>query len=145
MSKFKKILVATDCSDISDKAFITATDLAKGLNASLHVVHIVQIHPSNIPESGVVDIDEMQAAQEKAANAYLDKYIQKYGEGLDTSKAILHGDPATQVNKVVKETGADMIVMGTRGRTGVAHLIMGSVAESVLKNSEVPVMCVRAF
>jgi nucleotide-binding universal stress UspA family protein len=143
MSKFKNIVVATDFSDISDKAFFTAIDLAKGLDANLHVIHIVQIHPANIPESGMVNVEELQAVEEQAANENLDKSIEKHGQGLNITKAILHGDPATQVNKVVKEVGADMIVMGTHGRTGIAHLVMGSVAESVLKNSEVPVMCIK--
>jgi len=143
MGKFKKILVATDFSDISERAFFQAVDLAKELGASLNVVHIVQIHPASIPESGVVNTEEIVAQEEQRANERLDKYIQDYGEGLDISRLILHGDPATQISSVAKETGADFIVMGTHGRTGLFHLLMGSVAESVFKNAEVPVISVK--
>ncbi len=143
MSEFKKILVPIDFSDVSNRAFFTAVDLAKSLGASLYVVHIVQIHPSSIPESGKVNMDEIEAAEEKKANESLDKLIEQHGEELEISRSLLHGDPVTQINKMVKEAHADMIVMGTHGRTGVAHLMMGSVAESVLRNAEVPVMCVK--
>lgn len=143
MTQFKKILVPVDFSGLSEKAFFAAVDLAKELNASLHVVHIVQIHSTNIPESGMVHFEELQKKEEANAKTKLDKYIENNGGGLDISTTILHGDPAAQINKTVKETGADMIIMGTHGRTGMAHLLMGSVAESVLRNSKVPVMCIK--
>ena len=143
MKKFNKILVATDFSDISAKAFTIAVDLAKRLGASLHVAHIVQIHAMNIPESGSVLIEELEAIEEQAANENMDKYVQQHGDGVAITRTILHGDPAAQLNNIVKETGADMIVMETHGRTGLAHLVMGSVAETVLRNAEVPVMCVK--
>ena len=60
MAQFKKILVAVDFSDLSEKAFYAAVDLVKELNASLHVIHIVQIHSTNIPESGMVHFEELQ-------------------------------------------------------------------------------------
>ncbi len=143
MSKFKKILVAIDFSNLSEMAMTTAVDLAKDLGADLHIVHIVQIHATNIPEGGMVNIEEIQALEEQSAKNNLEKFLQDYGEGLDISTTILHGDAAVEVNNVAKEAGADMIVMGTHGRKGVAHLLMGSVAESVLRKSEVPVLCIR--
>ena len=143
MGKFEKILVATDFSDISERAFFQAVELAKELGAGLYIVHIVQIQPASIPENGIVNTDEMMAQEEQSANERLDKYIRDYGEGVEISKLVLHGEPAAQIIKVVKETGVDFVVMGTHGRTGIAHLLMGSVAESVFKNLEVPVMCVK--
>jgi nucleotide-binding universal stress UspA family protein len=145
MSEFKKILVPIDFSDVSNRAFFAAVDLAKGLGASLHAVHIVQIHPSSIPESGKVNMDEIEAAEEQSANESLDKLIEEHGEGLEIARSLVHGDPVKQINKMVKEAHADVIVMGTHGRTGVAHLMMGSVAESVLRNADVPVMCVKGL
>lgn len=143
MTQFKKILVALDFSGLSEKAFLTAVDLAKDLNASLHVIHIVQIHSANIPESGMVHFDELQKKEEETAKARLAEYIEKNGGGLDISTTVLHGEPAAQINKTVRDAGVDMVVMGTHGRTGVAHLLMGSVAESVLRNAKVPVMCIK--
>ncbi len=145
MGKYKKILVATDFSDMSERAFLQAVDLAKELGASLDVVHIVQIQPASIPESGVVNTEEIVAQEQQRANERLDKYIQDYGAGLVISKLILHGDPAAQISRAAKESAADFVVMGTHGHTGLVHLIMGSVTESVLKNSEVPVMCVKGM
>ena len=110
---------------------------------SLHIVHIVQIHPSSIPESGKVNMDEIEAEEERTANENLDKLIEQHGEGLEISRSLVRGDPVKQINMMVKEAHADVIVMGTHGRTGVAHLMMGSVAESVLRNADVPIMCVK--
>lgn len=144
MSEFKNILVATDFSDISDRALDKAVALAKQLSARLHVVHIVQIHPTNMPESGNVNIKELEELEEKNANENLTKDLEERCQGIDVAIHVMHGNPAVQVNAVAKETGADLIVMGTHGRSGFAHLIMGSVAENVLKSSEIPVMCVRS-
>jgi universal stress protein A len=143
MGQFNKILVPTDFSEISNRAFLAAVDLARQLGASVHAIHIVQIHPENIPESGKVDMDEIEATEERNANEKLDQLIQQNAEGVEVSRVIVHGNPVKQITKVVKESNADLIVMGTHGRTGVAHLIMGSVAESVLRSAEVPVMCIK--
>ena len=64
MSEFNSILVATDFSDISGSAFTKAVDLARQLNAQLHIVHIVQIHPANMPQSGNVNIEELEALED---------------------------------------------------------------------------------
>lgn len=143
MAGFKNIVVATDFSPVSDKALVKAVELARQLDAALHLVHIVQIHPVNMPESGNVKIDELEAIEEKSANDNLAKYVESYGGSIEMTTHVLHGAPAAQVNKMVEKLNADLIVMGTHGRTGLAHLIMGSVAESVLKKAAVPVMCVK--
>ena len=144
MSEFNSILVATDFSDISGSAFTKAVDLARQLNAQLHIVHIVQIHPANMPQSGNVNIEELEALEEKNASDSLAAVLEEQCQGLDVKTHVLHGDPAAQVMQTASDTGVDIIVMGTHGRTGLAHLIMGSVAESVLKNSEIPVLCVKS-
>ena len=144
MSDFDNILVATDFSDISGEAFTKAAGLARQLNAQLHIVHIVQIHPANMPKSGNVNIDELHALEEKNANDSLQQALQEQCEGIEVKTHILHGDPAEQVIQTAKNCGVDIIVMGTHGRTGLSHLIMGSVAESVIKNSEIPVLCVKS-
>ena len=144
MSEFDSILVATDFSDISGDAFTKAVGLARQLNAQLHIVHIVQIHPANMPQSGNVNVDELEALEEKSAGDSLQKVLDEQCQGIDVKTHILHGDPAEQVMQTAKEFGVDIIVMGTHGRTGLSHLIMGSVAESVIKNSKTPVLCVKS-
>ena len=143
MSDFNKLLVAVDFSDISNEAFVTAANLARDLDASLHVVHIVHIHSVNIPEGGMVNIEELQQQEEDDAKEKLAAYLKEHGEGLDIGSTICSGDPAERINDTAKDLGVDMIVMGTHGRTGLSHLIMGSVAESVLRKSDVPVLCVK--
>lgn len=144
MAGFKKILIAVDFSDIADKACECATALARQMNASLHMVHTVHIHAANIPEGGVIHIEEMQRQEEEEARTRLEEYMQSHSEGIDATMSICSGDPAIAINDTADEVGADLIVMGTHGRSGVARLLMGSVAESVLKKSSIPVLCVKA-
>ena len=143
MATVNNIVVATDFSDIADKALASAADLARQLGASLHVLHIVQIHPTNMPESGNVNIEELEALEEKSAADSLKSTIDTLAADVDVSTYIVHGDPATQVNQLAADKNADLIVIGTHGRSGISRLIMGSVAESVLKQSDIPVMCVK--
>lgn len=143
MKAFKNIVVATDFSDISDRALATGADLANQLGANLHIIHIVQIHPVNMPESGNLNVEELDALEEKSASDNMEKALKGLSDDLSVSTSLVKGDPATQVNEMVKEKDADLIVMGTHGRTGLSRLIMGSVAESVLKNSTVPVLCIK--
>jgi len=145
MGTFNKILVSTDFSDISNRAFFSAVDLASQLGAALQVIHVVQIHPVNMPESGNVNIEALEAEEERMANESMEKLIQQAGKELEITTRIVHGNPVAQIESMAKEIEADLIVMGTHGRTGMAHLIMGSVAESVMRNSEMPVMCVKGI
>lgn len=65
------------------------------------------------------------------------------GRGLTVKPRVLTGDPLECIIEVAKNIGADLLVVGTHGRTGVAHLLLGSVAESILRHSPCPVLCVR--
>jgi len=142
---YNKILVSTDFSDISIRAFFSAVDLASQLGATLQVIHIVQIPPLNTPASGNENIEALEAEEERMAKESMQKLIQQAGQDLEITTRIVHGNPVAQIESMAKEIHADLIVMGTHGRTGMSHLIMGSVAESVIRNSEVPVMCVKGI
>ena len=143
MSEFKNVLVATDFSVMADKAFSTAAALSAQLGATLHIVHIVQIHPTSMPESGNLNIDELEAKEEELAAENMKKYTDSLAADAKVTTSIVHGNPTSTVISQIKEKEADIVVMGTHGRTGLSRLIMGSVAESVMKAAGVPVVCVR--
>ena len=143
MNKITKILVALDFSDTSEKVFFTAADLSKQLDGSLHVIHIVQIHPQNLPESGSLDVEALHKKEVQHAENRLNELMEKYAGRLDLTTGFPTGNPAEVIVDSARKTGAELIVMGTKGRTGLAHLVMGSVAESVLRTANIPVMCIR--
>lgn len=145
MEDIQRILVAVDFSEVSANAYRAAADLAMKLNAKLNVVHAVPMQAASLPmEGGAVYIEDLQAKQVEEARQKLDAFVRQYSKKeTAVEQCIRSGDPTTEINRVAEELRADMIVVGTHGRSGLSHLLMGSVAESVLREAEVPVLCVR--
>lgn len=140
MEKVEKILVPTDLSDYSKEAFKAAITLAQQTKATLLIVHVLDPigYPIDFALIGPPVFPKLKIGKE------LDNMAQYgIGKGLLVEKHILKGDPPTEIIKAAKDLNCDLIVMGTHGRTGMAHLLMGSVAERVIRSSAVPVMIVR--
>jgi nucleotide-binding universal stress UspA family protein len=139
---FKQILVATDFSAPSALALEYAHTLARRFGASLAVVHIVEepfpagseFYPPEIAAYRTRLIDEGTRALANAVAAITDVTI---------SAEVLVGATASRIVEAAAERQADLIVMGTRGRGAVAALLMGSVAERVLRTADCPVMTVH--
>jgi nucleotide-binding universal stress UspA family protein len=145
MEDIRQILVAVDFSDVSANAFRAAADLAAKLNAKLQVVHAVPMQAASLPmEGGAVYIEDLQSKQVEEAKDKLAAFIRQHSRGgADVEQCVRSGDPTTEINRAAEELHADLIVVGTHGRSGLSHLLMGSVAESVLREAPVPVLCVR--
>ena len=145
MEDIRQILVAVDFSDVSANAFRAAAELARKLNAKLKVLHAVPMQAASLPmEGGAVYLEDLQAKQVEEARDRLNAFVrQHFGAGTGVEQCVRAGDPTTEINRAADELQADMIVVGTHGRSGLSHLLMGSVAESVLREAVVPVLCVR--
>lgn len=146
MTAFKTLLVAVDFSDVSAAALRTAVDLAQRLGAPLKVVHVVQPQPVPLPlEGSAIYMDEVQTWQVEEAEKSLQKFIAEHcPPGAVSVTRVRSGVAATEISQAAVDNDAGMIVLGTHGRTGLKHLLMGSIAESVLRVAPVPVLCVRA-
>ncbi|QLG48589.1 universal stress protein [Natrinema halophilum] len=136
---YTDLVLATDGSDPARRATDRAVELATQLDATLHVVSVSEEGPQaeskedrlrNDPEDEAVAAAE--AAEETATR-----------EGIEVTSSIRHGVPQEQVVDFATTNPADMIVVGTAGRSGLDHLISGSVAEEIVRNAPVPVMTVR--
>jgi universal stress protein A len=146
MPDYKTILVAVDFSEVSAAALRTAQDLARRLGAQLKVVHVVQPQPVPLPlEGSAIYMDEVQTWQIEEAEKNLAKFVAEHcPPGTVTITKVRSGVAATEISQAAVDHDAAMIVLGTHGRTGLKHLLMGSIAESVLRVAPVPVLCVRA-
>ena len=145
MSKVKKILVPVDFSDVSAKALKVALDLASEMQAEVTVLYSVSMSAVSLPVDGVpVFNDEMINEELGQAKKHLAEFLRDIPGTAKVTQAVCFGEPTSEVNNYAQENGADMIVMGTHGRTGLVHLLMGSVAESVLRHARIPVLCVPA-
>jgi nucleotide-binding universal stress UspA family protein len=147
---WKTMLVPTDFSDGSRAALVLAADLAKVHGASLVVLHVAELLPG-------LTADTMVHAEGGGAPIRLEDFHREQTLAwMEQDRALAHarevpvelvfvmGSVVPAVLAEVERRHADVIVMGTRGRTGLAHLVMGSVAERVLRASTVPVLTVRS-
>lgn len=143
--EFRQILVAVDFSEVSARALRVAVRLARKLGANLKVVHAVPLQAASMPmEGGAVYIEDLHARQVEEARGRLAEFVEEHGgSGIASDYCVRPGDPASEISRAAEELGADLIVVGTHGRTGLSHLLMGSVAENVLQEAAVPVLCVR--
>lgn len=144
MSTYKRILVAVDLSAAADAVMKTAVELGRALQAELHVVHIHKIHAGNLVEGGMADAGVLASQEIADLELKLESFTAQYAAaGINITTNVYSGDPSLKINQVADQIGADMIVMGTHGRAGIAHLVLGSVAENVLRHARVPVVSIR--
>jgi nucleotide-binding universal stress UspA family protein len=130
---FNRIMVPTDGSKCSLKAEDMAITIAQKFDAKLVAVHIIDeqlIYPFEILE--------------EEGNKILEKAAKKGREqGVEVEQVLIVGNPTHDMAKIVEKTRANLLVIGTHGKTGLSKLLMGSVAESALKSVKIPVLLVR--
>ena len=134
----KSILVPTDFSELSDAAVLYATDMARTFGARLYLLHVPEKTGENVEANFPV------GQFETAARARLGALLRpKDIERLRPEYVVRIGTPAHEIVRYADARDVDLIVMGTHGRSGVAHLLMGSVAEQVVRTAPCPVLLVR--
>jgi len=147
MIALKKILVATDFSEPSDAALAYGRELARTFDASLTVLHIVDnILTRAYGTDGVVLADpELQREIETSAQRQVDALL--FDEDRKMFGAVGHvitsNSPSAAIVTYARDASVDLIVMGTHGRGAIAQLLMGSVAERVVRVAPCPVLTVR--
>ncbi|HZR45661.1 MAG TPA: universal stress protein [Candidatus Manganitrophaceae bacterium] len=141
-SAVSRILVPTDFSDCSVAALDYAVALAKPFNADLILVHVIEPFPYNVIDGlTFVDYGARLASETQALLDRLSKRALK--EKLSVATRLTEGIPFREIINMAKREKADLIVIGTHGRTGMTHLITGSVAERVVRLAPCPVVTVR--
>jgi len=139
---YRQVLVATDGGPGAERAVREAAGLASLSGAALHGLFVVdEGQYSAVPASRTsVMLNEVEAMGENALEA-----VRAAGEarGVTVVTAMRRGSPVDEILSYVEGEGADVVVMGTHGRSGVSRFLLGSVAESVIRRSPVPVHVVR--
>jgi universal stress protein A len=145
MSPFKKILVPTDFSAGADAAMRLASDLSLRFAAPLTLVYVFERANYPLPNEYVVYTTEQVDRMLVQFNQLL---AQAQQTALDASAhsvttRLVQGWAPGEITRLAKEGGFDLIVMGTHGRTGLKHILLGSVAERVVRTAPCPVLTVR--
>ena len=146
MKRIRRILHPTDFSRASSRAYQQAVELAKANRAELVLVHVLA-PPMPMMADGYVSpkvYDDMAAATRAYAERHLNALIGKAKQaGLRVSGLLLDGVPHERIAQTARSKKADVVVLGTHGRTGFSRVFLGSVASRVLAVSPCPVLTVR--
>jgi len=145
MKTFKTILYATDFSESSLTAADYALTLVKLTGARLKVLHVIgelaDPRRSQLqPETLCLLERELEAQAIKEMKSFC---RERFGNDIEYEKEVVVGTPFQEILKRVEKGDVDLVVVGTHGRTGIEHVIVGSTAERLVRRSRVPVLTVR--
>jgi nucleotide-binding universal stress UspA family protein len=142
---WKKILCPIDFSDASRVALETAAELAKRYGATLTLFHAYPVPGYTFPDGSFVASTKMLEELAEQAARHLEEWKALVaGTGLSAVEAATAvGEPAYEIISYAKAQAVDLVVVGTHGRTGLTHALMGSVAERVVRKAPCPVLTVR--
>jgi nucleotide-binding universal stress UspA family protein len=146
---FKNIAFCTDFSTHADEAFTVAKDLAWHYGATLHIVHVMvnfsvspPLHSTYMPIE--YDPKFVEEVTEAASEAIRNRYIVAIKEKQPYEVHLLSGYSSTEIIRLAKENDFDLIVMGSHGLTGLAHVLFGSTADRVVRRAPCSVLTVRS-
>jgi nucleotide-binding universal stress UspA family protein len=144
----KTILVPVDFDDASRRAVEHAVEYARALGARIRLLHVVP--PTSFPEgtrllpldaSDPVDLGEYVSARAKRLLA--ETFLESLMMGVEVAREARSGHPVETILRAIDDCGASLVIVGTHGRTGAARLLLGSVAEEIVRRSHVPVLVIR--
>lgn len=143
--QIKKILVPTDFSEYAERAVAHAVALAKPFGASLHLLHVVQLPmlPAN-PEAPPIPITFWQEMRTHARARLVPVQKQIESQGVRCEIEVVEDIPGFAIAAAAERAHADLIVMGSRGLTGLKHVLLGSVAERTVRAAHCPVLTVKS-
>jgi len=146
MIKLQKILVPTDFSDYSRLSLQYGLSFCKEYEAQMILLHVIEdpFYPSTGASFGF-DMDDFFRKMEKEAQDRLSEMVPPELEKVTRiERVVTRGTPFLEIIRISREQEVDMIVLATHGRTGLAHVLMGSVTEKVVRKAPCPVLVVRA-
>lgn len=146
---WKTILVPHDFSSCANHAAALARDVAKIHGARLFLLHVAEMPPmmgpttTVVPDEGGAPISVRDYAIRSSDTHLEDLSKRLRADGVEVTYASTLGNVYTEIAEAVEREGVDLVVMGTHGRSGIAHVVLGSVTEKVVRHSKVPVLTVR--
>ncbi|MCX5803779.1 MAG: universal stress protein [Proteobacteria bacterium] len=141
---FKKIVCPIDFSEFTDEILKYAVNITKKFNAELHLIHIIPNLNYFTPYESFLTPENLVAI-EKNIEKEVEKDFEKVTKDIDMplKKIVKTGVTFVEIIDYIKEEDIDLVVMGTHGRSGIEHILIGSVAEKVVRKSPCPVLTIR--
>jgi nucleotide-binding universal stress UspA family protein len=144
--QLKVILVPYDFSEYADHAFRWALEIAEDWGAKIALVHVISLASRvSYPDAMfLLDLPKLEAQLIADAEQRLRAFVAKEGTSvIPVETRVIMGDPFWEICQAAEREHADLIVMGSHGRTGLAHVLLGSVAERVVRHASCPVLVAR--
>ena len=142
MERIKKILAPTDLSDLSQAGVRYAMELATTVGAEVTVYHVVGTDEL-MHHDPLRALDHMLERSEAELGQFLEDYFSDLLPLVEVRKKVEIGAPDANIVEAAKKDGADLIVISTHGRTGLSHILVGSVTEKVVRHAPCPVLSIR--
>lgn len=140
----RTFLVATDFSEQAERALAYAVELASQLDGTIHLVHVLGLPSMAVPEIGYAYNAMMMESLTAEAQKELDRLVALYRDRVSMAPPRMEiGDARDVIDRIAGAISADLIVMGTHGRRGIRRVLLGSVAESVVRTAPCPVLTIR--
>jgi nucleotide-binding universal stress UspA family protein len=140
--RMTNLLVPVDFSENSRKSFAHARALARAFGARLHLLHAVQVHYA-YGEFGAIDYGALERDMRAGAKQQLAALAGECGaSGIPAATHVVEGSPARAIAEAAERLQADLIVISTHGYTGLKHVLLGSIAEAVVRHAPCPVLVV---
>lgn len=145
--EIRSILFPTDFSECGNYALSYAASLARRFGASIICINVIEPIVPTVGYSGMTEplpIADITEQLEDSAERELPKLAEcDECAGLDVEELVAHGEAASEIVRVAKERGVDLIVIASHGRTGLGRILFGSTAESVVRHASCPVLVVK--
>ena len=145
--EIRSILLPTDFSDCAGHALPAAASLARLMNARIICLHVIEPIVPTVgftPIAEPLPVADISERLEDSATRELPRIAEREEcAGLDVEDLIAHGEAASEIVRVAKERGVDLIVISSHGRTGLGRILFGSTAESVVRHAPCPVLVVK--
>ena len=141
MKKVEKILAPTDLSELSRVGLDYALELARGWGAEVTVYHVA--NAAELANYKAFSLEDLLNKHEKSVAGFLNENFAELLPLVEVRQKVAMGSPAENILDEAEREGSDLIVMSTHGRTGLAHVLMGSVTEQVVRNAVCPVFSIH--
>jgi nucleotide-binding universal stress UspA family protein len=144
MLSLSRVLVPIDFTETSDKALDFALELAEKFGAAVTVMHAFEIPVIGFPDGALVATADIAVRIQEAGRKGLDAAVDaRKARGVKMESVLREGSAEEEIRAVAEQMKADLIVIGTHGRKGIARALLGSVAENVIRTVKVPVLVIH--
>jgi nucleotide-binding universal stress UspA family protein len=144
MTELRRILVPTDFTETSDHAIDWALGMAAKVGAAVTLMHSYELPIIGFPDGAILPTPDIASHIADASRSALDATVKRLaGRGIALASVLREGVAYEEINAVAESIDADLIVIGTHGRKGLARALLGSVAENVIRTASRPVVTIR--